>query len=913
MDDLSGLSWNSNNTGNPPRANPSSAFSGLQRPTNQSPSLSGRSTPLSGHGSNAQPKPAAPAPGGDSFANLLGGMNKSKQSNLSLQERQKQLLAEKARQDEEKRKRDAQESQFWDQLGTGTSTPELSRGGTPVGPFGPSGPKPFQPSTATTVQPNDEDDILAAFNSAAPVDNSSHYPVPTPPSTQKSPDADFGGNNGFGDDDDDPFGLNQMQRKAPVSSPPPQAMAGGDDDDVLGLLGKPVSEMPPPKPQRPRQPSPPSPNESSMPRSGPRDKAIADLVDMGFPADKAARALAQTPTGTEVQAAVGLLLNEAHEEARQKSRGPESGRGTPRSNTRGRETIGEEMDGGMPSWMQKGTNRTESNSRRAEDPGRGEDKDFSQQASQWGNKFFKQANTMWKSGQKQFQKAVADLQDGGGDPSQPKWMRDAQLAERTRASPDAASGRPKAASPELTNEAMLLEAGDSRPQKPPRPSQPRPQSREPPSEHISRGSSPGSDFGRPARSQPRFLQEQARSADRSPASRLSRQATEDATAQAYISPARRKKATPKPAEPPQDQPDIFASNDARPTATSPLQSNNPFATKSPPPAASARPARPSRPASPPRPRAPPRQIPSVSPTALSTSAKFRQQGTEAFKRGDYAAAQDAYTSALNPLPASHPITIIVLCNRALTNLKTGDPKAAMADADNALGIIGVSQGDGERITLEGGTGAAESKDMKEFFGKALSRKAEAQENLEKWADAAETWRTAVRAGVGGSVAIQGRNRCEKASGQAKPAAAAAPRPAARKPAPPKPKPAPSALADLSGESAAAASGAAVEKLRAQNAALAKADDEKFALTDAVDAKLMAWKGTKADNLRALLGSLDTVLWPEAGWKKVGMSDLVLPQKCKIVYMKAIAKVHPDKVSFSGLPVFPVSARLDPPC
>ncbi|KAK5201202.1 auxilin-like clathrin-binding protein required for normal clathrin function, partial [Cryomyces antarcticus] len=88
---------------------------------------------------------------------------------------------------------------------------------------------------------------------------------------------------------------------------------------------------------------------------------------------------------------------------------------------------------------------------------------------------------------------------------------------------------------------------------------------------------------------------------------------------------------------------------------------------------------------------------------------------------------------------------------------------------------------------------------------------------------------------------------------------------------------------------------AVTKLRAANAAADRADDEKFALTDAVDAQLAAWKGTKSDNLRALLGSLDGVLWPEAGWKKVGMADLVLPERVKVVYMKAIAKVHPDKV------------------
>ena len=56
-----------------------------------------------------------------------------------------------------------------------------------------------------------------------------------------------------------------------------------------------------------------------------------------------------------------------------------------------------------------------------------------------------------------------------------------------------------------------------------------------------------------------------------------------------------------------------------------------------------------------------------------------------------------------------------------------------------------------------------------------------------------------------------------------------------------------------------------------------------------------------------------VLWPEAGWKKVGMSELVLPGKVKIQYMKGIAKVHPDKVRlrlFECAKAFPSSQGDD---
>jgi len=88
---------------------------------------------------------------------------------------------------------------------------------------------------------------------------------------------------------------------------------------------------------------------------------------------------------------------------------------------------------------------------------------------------------------------------------------------------------------------------------------------------------------------------------------------------------------------------------------------------------------------------------------------------------------------------------------------------------------------------------------------------------------------------------------------------------------------------------------AVKRLRAANEAAAAASDEAFALNDAVEARLASWKAGKEGNLRALLASLDTILWADAGWKKVGMGDLVMPNKVKIIYMKAIGKVHPDKV------------------
>jgi hypothetical protein len=922
MDDLAGLDWSQ------PTKKPSSTPAAFP-PYRQSPTpqLSGRSTPLAGlstqqSGARASPaatsafkppsKPATPA--NDSFAGLVslnGG--KAASSNLSLQERQKQIQEEKLKQEAERRKQyDATfggaDSSHWDTLGSGGTTPEP----TSFGAIRPATNAPASQGLSRTINkpfagldtaskrpvqsPPAEVDLLAAFNSAAPVDASSHFPpaahgsgrstpaLSTNVSRGHTPLPQPSASNPFVDDDDDMFGLKQMAHKSSSPAPPPQTNDG--DDDILGLLAKPVTDFE--RKQKPAQQAREPQVEARQPSPGPmnaHDKAVAELVDMGFPADKSAIALATTESGQDVQAAVGWLLNQAHAEAKQKTqsrsqdrsrRSPDQFEERPRRNDSRPGTRKPRDNEPVPAWMKSDDGRSRSNQRRPEESG--QEKDVTQLASDIGTSLFKSANSLWKTGRKQVQKAVADFQQDG-DPNMPKWMRDAQAAEGA-----SKQSRKQRAEVSATDEAMMLEGG-GRPSKSSRPSEmqqhqdalPMRHRREP---EVARN-------GHPDRmaSQSPAQRQQPPSLDKRPALRLTRQEVEEKSAQAYVSPARRKKATPQP----QPEVDLFAPEPSKPAQTSrqatPAQSNNPFLQAT----SSTKPRAPARTPSPPRPKAPPRRIPPVSSSALNSSASDRQKGSEAFKRGDYSAAHAAYSSALSPLPQSHPVTIVVLCNRAVTNIKVGDPKAAVADADAALAIIGISRGEGEKIATGGIEG---EKDMKEFYGKALMRKAEALENMEKWADAHKVWKDAVQNGVGGAISISGRNRCEKAAAggnnTAAPVAAKRP-PPARKPAAPKP----SALSDLGG--GASRDSEAVQRMKAANAAAEKADDEKFALTDQVDAKLIAWKGTKSDNLRALLGSLDRVLWPEAGWKKVNMGDLVMPNKVKIVYMKAIAKVHPDKV------------------
>ena len=63
---------------------------------------------------------------------------------------------------------------------------------------------------------------------------------------------------------------------------------------------------------------------------------------------------------------------------------------------------------------------------------------------------------------------------------------------------------------------------------------------------------------------------------------------------------------------------------------------------------------------------------------------------------------------------------------------------------------------------------------------------------------------------------------------------------------------------------------------------------------AEEARVFAWKEGKSRNLRALLCSLHTVIWPDSRWKTCGMHQLVNENDVGKMYKKACLAVHPDK-------------------
>ncbi|KAF7975610.1 hypothetical protein HWV62_9191 [Athelia sp. TMB] len=355
----------------------------------------------------------------------------------------------------------------------------------------------------------------------------------------------------------------------------------------------------------------------------------------------------------------------------------------------------------------------------------------------------------------------------------------------------------------------------------------------------------------------------------------------------------------KPQEPQVKTGDLF-SDEAPKAYVSPFRRGKPTPASSPSaPAASGSKSAPPKtgpkPASVPKPRAatPPlatRNAIAAPPASLAASLKHKTIGTEKYKLGQFGDAEAAYSQAISALPSGHLLLVPLYNNRALARIKTGNMTGAVDDCTAVVEIIGTDYHPSREKKVER-EDCGSSVDLGDALVKAFRRRAEAWEGREKWEEAAKDWGVVVGTGWAASAAkneaLRGAGRCRKmvsapaeGSGASAPPVRAKPRPAAKPTRPPARSAAPSQ---------------ALSNLKEARSAQEAEDQERADLKDKVDARLTAWKGGKESNIRALLASLETVLWPGLGWQKVSMAEVISPSQVKIRYTKAIAKLHPDKV------------------
>lgn len=255
----------------------------------------------------------------------------------------------------------------------------------------------------------------------------------------------------------------------------------------------------------------------------------------------------------------------------------------------------------------------------------------------------------------------------------------------------------------------------------------------------------------------------------------------------------------------------------------------------------------------------------------------KQIAHEKFKSGDYSGSLENYLNASHVIPETHPLQIILFSNISLVYSKLGNPKEQLVYADKGLDLISsnsnnASISDLSKFFIE------DNKSMRSFWIKLMMKRAEALEFLEKWKDSKEAYEKLISSGENAKPIMDSKNRCNKVLNP--PTVKKQPAKAIRKQTP------------------VASNNEKLERVKASNDKKQREEQEMFDLHDIVELKLNKWRTGNLNNIRALICSLDSILWPQLNWKPVKLTDLVLDKKVKIYYMKAIAKTHPDKISDS---------------
>ncbi|KAF9254114.1 hypothetical protein L218DRAFT_1082480 [Marasmius fiardii PR-910] len=648
-----------------------------------------------------------------------------------------------------------------------------------------------------------------------------------------------------------------------------------EEDDILGDLGKSVQEVS----RRPsRSSSPSSLNSRSKPsgtlqrRSSPPPHILGQLVEMGFSITQAKTALAATDDGEDVQGALDILISNGATEGGSRSRSTKSSPDEENERERERERhdnrrpelherpVGQRQGSGRD---RQGFDRTSTASLRQREREDGaQTQNISEQAdkllaqaSTIGLSLFNRANAAWKGAGERVQKAYEEhlasnerpkasgSSTRGPSDGRPKWWREESASDDGNGEPGPTNaGQRRKQRNEERDRECFVDADEQV---------------ENPSVTESRKQSKPSPRTEPEPEVDLF----------SPAPEPVKAASTSANNGVYVSPFRHGRPKPKPQTQPQ------------PTSVSPSPS---FHAKSD--------------------SLHPSTLVLASPTALRTSAAHKNKGTEFFKLGDFPAAEGEYTKAIDCLPSGQTLLVTLYNNRALVRLKVGNSTGAIEDVGQVIDLVGTGNVGTARGGVEGGAARLDGVDLEVNLGdaivKAWKRRAEALEGKEKWAEAGRDWERVAGAewagqGVRGE-GVRGAGRCRRMEKQTQDPEETKVKPPP--PARPKPKPKAQTPTRIRPDSEA------LKSLRQANAAAENEDAEKHALKDAVDARLIAWKGGKENNIRALLASLEMVLWPELGVPKWGMHELISEGQVKVKYMKAIAKVHPDKLSSGNFSV-----------
>lgn len=253
----------------------------------------------------------------------------------------------------------------------------------------------------------------------------------------------------------------------------------------------------------------------------------------------------------------------------------------------------------------------------------------------------------------------------------------------------------------------------------------------------------------------------------------------------------------------------------------------------------------------------------------------KAKGAEAFSRGDFHNALEAYTKCLNSVPEKHELRIVITANLALIAIKLGNYRLAKERCDEGLSLVGeVSAYPNWFINDKG---------IKYWLFKLLMRKAKSLELIEQFPEALECYMLLIsKYGVTEPKVIEAKCRISNIVN------------------PPKLQPKRKFSAPVAPSSTTGVQSEQLNRIKKQHAKEKRDEELKFQLHDQVNQKTQEWSRGNEGNIRALLISLGDVLPQRLGFpfitsKLITMNDLMLTKKVKINYMKVISCIHPDKL------------------
>lgn len=252
----------------------------------------------------------------------------------------------------------------------------------------------------------------------------------------------------------------------------------------------------------------------------------------------------------------------------------------------------------------------------------------------------------------------------------------------------------------------------------------------------------------------------------------------------------------------------------------------------------------------------------------------KAKGYDAFTRGDFHDALEAYTKCLAALPEKHELKVVIDANTALTAIKLGNYRYAVERCEEGMELVGDAFSDTD-WTIN-------NKSIKYWYIKLLMRKAESLELMERFSESLECYMLLItKHNVSDLKVMEAKRRIGKIV------------------KPPKEQPKPQRKVMATAPVTVVAS-EKVNRIKKQHEKERKEEELKFQLHDQVHERTTEWSKGKENNIRALLMSLSEVLPQRLGFafittKVITMNDLMLTKKVKVNYMRVISSIHPDKL------------------